>query len=224
LGAILRGTATVKDAMDVANLCILAEDPNVLVVRPDSKYKTLKDLIDDARQNPDKVRGSVGSIGGTEHIIMNRMERATGVKFSVTAFAGTSYVPVLGGHTDFTVSTPVDVLQSVKAGKLKILAAVGDTRMQLAPEVPTMKEQGVNTSFRQYRGLWGAPSMPDYAVKFWGQACSKLFETKAFKDFLKKVEMDPVFMGPDQLSKFMPDYARELAVDIKDLEVFGGKK
>ncbi len=221
---LLRGTTKVKDVMDLTLLCSLVEDPNLLVVRSDSKYKSMKDLIEDARKNPDKVKGSVGTIGGSEHVIMNRVEKATGVKFNITAFGGASYVPVLGGHTDFTFGPPADVQESVTAGKLRYLANASDTRSQATPNEPTMKELGINTSFRQLRGLWGPPEMPDYVVKFWGQAFAKLSETKGFKDLSRKFYMEPAYMGPEQLRKFMPDYAKEFAADIKDLEAYVSKK
>lgn len=221
---LLRGTTKVKDTMDMTFVCALVEDPNLLVVRADSKYKNMKDLIEDARKNPDKIKGGVGSIGGTEHIIMNRVEKAAGVKFNITSFGGMAYIQILGGHIDFTFATPVDVIQQVKAGKLRILAAAGDERTQFATDVPTMKEQGVNAAFRQLRGFWGPPEMPDHAVKFWERAFVKLSESKGFKDHLRKIEMDPLYMGQEQLRKFIPDYAKGLAADLKDLEVYGGKK
>jgi putative tricarboxylic transport membrane protein len=221
---LLRGTTTVKDVMDLTLLCSLVEDPNLLIVRPDSKYKGLKDLIEDARKNPDKIKGSIGPIGGSEHVIMNRVEKATGVKFNITAFGGTSYVPVLGGHTDFTFAPSADAQESVTAGRLRYLANAGDTRSQATPDEPTMKELGVNASFRQLRGFWGPPEMPDYAVKFWGQAFAKLSETKGFKDLSRKLYMEPAYMGPEQLRKFMPDYAKEFMADVKDLDAYVSKK
>jgi tripartite-type tricarboxylate transporter receptor subunit TctC len=221
---ILRGTTKVKDPTEMAFLCALAEDPNLLVVSAESRWKNLKDLIEDTRKNPDKIKGGVGSIGGTEHVIMNRVEKVTGVKFNITSFSAMAYIQILGGHIDFTFATPVDVMQHVKAGKLRILAAAGDTRTQFAPDVPTMKEQGVNTAFRQLRGFWGPPEMPDYAVNFWERAFSKLSETTGFKDHLKKMEMDPMYMGREQLRKIIPDYNKALVADLKDLEVYGGKK
>jgi putative tricarboxylic transport membrane protein len=217
---ILRGTTKVKSMTDMALICVLVEDPNLLVVRTDSKYKSLKELIEDAKKNPDKIRASVGSIGGTEHVIINRLEKAAGVKFNTTSFGSNSYVPVIGGHTEFTFSTPLDVQESMKAGKLRYLANAGDQRAQVAPDVPTMKELGVNASMRQLRGFFGPPGMPDYAVKYWDQAFKKLLEVNAFKDYLKKVDMEPVYMGPEQLKKFMPDYLKDFVADVKDLDAY----
>jgi putative tricarboxylic transport membrane protein len=222
--AILRGTTSVKSVMDLTLIVSLVEDPNLLVVRPDSKYKSLKDLIDDARQNPNRVRGSVGSIGGTEHVIMNRLERATGVKFNITSFGGNAYIQVLGGHTDFTFSTMLDVQESMKAGKLKYLANAGEARAEAAPDIPTMKELGFNASMRQLRGFWGPPEMPDYAVKYWEQAFAKLMKVKGFQDFLKKIDMEPTFMGSEKLKEYMPAYYKEFAADVKDLDAFVEKK
>lgn len=221
---VLRGTTTVKDVMDLTQLCSLMEDPNLLAVRADSKYKNLKELIEDSKKNPDKVKAGIGNVGGGEHIIMTRIEQATGVRFSITSFGGTGHVALLGGHVDFTITGPSDVMQSVAAGKLRILAAVGDTRIQEAPDVPTMKEQGVNVSFRQLRGFWGPPEMPAYAVKFWDAAFAKLAVSKGFEATLTKLAMMNAYMGQEQLTKFMPSYVAEFAQDLKNLEVYGGKK
>jgi putative tricarboxylic transport membrane protein len=222
--AILRGTTTVKDIADLTLLSAMAEDPSILAVRADSKYKILRDLVNDARKNPDKIKVGIASVGGSEHIIVNRLEKEARIKFNITAFSTASYISLLGGHIDFAFATPVQVAQSVAAGKLRILAAAGEDRTQFAPEAPTMREQGVSTSFTQLRGFWGPPGMPDYAIKFWGQAFAKLAEAKEFKDLLGKIEMDPVYMGPDEMKRFIPRYAKELAADLKELEVYGGKK
>jgi putative tricarboxylic transport membrane protein len=222
---LMRGTTTVKDVLDLTMICNLVEDPNILIVRGDSPYKTLKDLIEEARKNPDKIKGGIGSIGSGEHIVISRMEKAAGVKFNLTSFGGQSFLQILGGHIDFSFATPAPaVIQSVTAGKLRMLAVAGDKRNQVRPEIPTMKEQGVNASFRQLRGFWGPPKMPDYAVKFWEQAFAKLSEIKGFKDHLLQLDMENDYMGPEQLRTFMPVYANELAGDLKDLEVYGGKK
>ena len=102
LVAILRNTTTLKDTAEITGLCNLVNDPLLLSIRADSKYKNLKDLIDDARNNPSKVRAGISSPGGTEHFVVNRLEKATGVKFNVTAFSGAALVALLGGHIDFT--------------------------------------------------------------------------------------------------------------------------
>jgi hypothetical protein len=64
---------------------------------------------------------------------MNRVEKTIGVKFTITAFGVTSYVPVLGGHTNFTFAPSVDVGETVRAGKLRYLVNSGDTRSQATP-------------------------------------------------------------------------------------------
>jgi putative tricarboxylic transport membrane protein len=222
--AILRGTTTVKAVTDMTLLSAMAVDPGVLAVRADSKYKTLKDLTDDAKKNPDKIRAGIDSAGGSAHVAVNRLEKAAGVKFNITAFTTASTVALLGGHIDFVMETAPQLAQHVAAGKLRALAAFGSKRTSFAPEVPTLMEQGVNAAFTQFRGFWGPPEMPDYAMKFWGQTFAKLSEKKEFKDMLEKIGMDPVYMGPEQMKQFMPGYIKDFAADLKDLEVYGGKK
>jgi len=66
--------------------------------------------------------------------------------------------------------------------------------------------------------------MPDYAVKFWGPAFRKISETTAFKNSLKKIDMTPVYMGPEQVRKIVPEYVKAIGADIKELDVYGSKK
>jgi tripartite-type tricarboxylate transporter receptor subunit TctC len=189
----LRGTTTVKNVMDLTLLCCLVEDPNLLVVRADSKYKTLKDLIEDARKNPEKVRASVGPVGDTEHVIVNRLEKASGVKFNVTSFVGTSYVPVLGGHTDFTFSPTADVQESVKAGKLRYLANAGDIRSRALPDEPTMKEQG-ECILQAVEGLPGPPRDARLCRQILGTGVRKaLRSNRVQRPFEKTVDGDSLY-------------------------------
>jgi putative tricarboxylic transport membrane protein len=222
--AILRNTTTVKDPMEITGICSLVNDPLLLCVRSDSKYKNLTDLVDDARNNPDKVRACISSPGGTEHFVVNRLEKATGVKFNVTSFPAACIVSLLGGHVDYSFESPAQAEQNVTAGKLRVLANAGETRSQFLPDARTLKEQGVNASFTQFRGVWGPPGMPDYAVKFWGQAFAKLSESKTYKDQVKKNYMEPAYIGPEQMRTFTAEYAKGLTADLKELEVYGGKK
>lgn len=222
LVTVLRGTTTVKDPLDMAIICNLTEDPNMLVVRTDSKYKNVKELIDDARKNPKKINCGIHSQGGSEHIVASRIQKATGVQFTITSFP-VSTVALLGGHIEFCFGNVEETGEHIKAKKLRALAAVGEKRTNFLPDVPTLKEQGVNASFTQARGFWGPPEMPDYAIKFWEKAFAKLMETKAFKDYMKSVEMDPAYMGTEECRKFLAGYCKQLDQDLKELEVYGGK-
>ena len=223
LATVLRGTTMVKDPLELTIICNLSEDPNLLVVRADSKYKTLNELVEDARKNPEQVRFGIGTIGGSEHIVAHRLEKATGVRFTTTAL-GTAPVGLLGGHVEAIVGTLSETREHLKANKFRALASVGEKRTQFLPDVPTMKEQGINASFTQVRGFWGPPEMPQYAVEFWEKAFAKLIETKAFGDYLKSAEMEPAYLGAEEARKFLVRYDKELAGDIKELEVYGGKK
>jgi putative tricarboxylic transport membrane protein len=225
LVAVLRGTSTVKDPMEMTWLCNLTQDPNMLVVRADSQFKTLAELIDYAKKNPEKVTVAIPSLGGSEHVMVNRIEKATGAKFNPTSFSTmNSIVALLGGHVDFAFGNMQETGESLRAKKFRALAAVGEKRTQFFPDVPTMKEQGVNASFTQHRGIWAPPEMPDFALKFWDSAFAKLVETKGFKDYVKSVEMEPTFMGVEAVRKFIAQYSKELSIDLNELDIYGGKK
>jgi putative tricarboxylic transport membrane protein len=222
LVAILRGTTTVKNPLDMTFISNLTEVANIIVVRTDSKYKNIKELIEDAKKNPKKINVGIQSQGGSEHIIASRIQKATGAQFTITSFP-VSTVALLGGHIDFCFGTLGETSEHIKAQKFRALASVGEKRTSLLPDIPTLKEQGVDASFIQVMGFWGPPEMPDYAIKFWEKAFANLMETKAFKDYMKSVEMDPAYMGAEECRKFLVDYCKQFDQDLRELGAYGSK-
>ena len=163
LMAMLRGTTQMK-LDECVWLSTLIEDGNVLIVPYNSPYKTLKDLIADAKANPKKVSVGINSIGGSEHVMAARIERAAGVKFNITAFEF-SPTQLIGGHIAMAFGNTAETSSHVKAKRARVLANMGERRVPYYKDIPTMNEQGVNASFTQVRGFFGGPNYPDRGVQ-----------------------------------------------------------
>jgi putative tricarboxylic transport membrane protein len=214
--AMLRGATQMK-LEECAWISTIAEDPSVLIVPNSSPYKTLKELIADAKAHPKKVSVGINSIGGSEHIQAVRIERAAGVKFNITAFEF-SPTQLIGGHIDMAFGNTAETSGHVKGKRARVLAAVAPHRLPYYKDVPTLIEQGVNASFTQFRGYFGGPNFPPEASTYWEDAFAKMVKTKQFTEFVKKSDLIPYYKTAAETKVFLVDYINALRVDLKDIE------
>ncbi|MGQ0522291.1 MAG: Bug family tripartite tricarboxylate transporter substrate binding protein [Betaproteobacteria bacterium] len=211
-----KGLPTYRDFQPVA---VMAHDTNAIQVLASSPHKTVKDLIEAARAQPKKVSHAFGAFGGTDHIIGYQLAKATGVQFSYVAFkgGGDAVTALLGGHVDFVTGGPGETRAHLQAGKLRALAVVGDKRLPTLPDVPTLKEAGVNLggTYAVFRGFVAPADVPREAIDLYAATLQKVMGTPAWKRFVADGELEEQFLGPAQMAKFLEtrnaDLARVLA-------------
>lgn len=217
LMAMLRGTTQMK-LEECTWLSTLIEDGNVMMVPASSKFKTAKELIEYAKANPKAVSVGINSIGGSEHVMASRIERATGAKFNITAFEF-SPTQLIGGHIDVAFGSTAETASHFKAKRVRVLANMGERRVPYFKDIPTLKEQGIPVSFTQVRGFFGGPGFPTEAYNFWQDAFPKLMKTKQYAEFMKKFDVVPMYMDGAQTKKWLVDYVAALQEDLKNMEV-----
>jgi tripartite-type tricarboxylate transporter receptor subunit TctC len=130
---------------DFAPIGLTSWLPYALVVSSKSGINTLKDLIDRAKAQPDKVTfASIGN-GTTSHLLMLMFAQRTGIHMTHVPYKGSAQAQteILAGRIDTTFDTMVSTMPHVKAGSFRALATSGIRRSQYAPEIPTLDEQGV---------------------------------------------------------------------------------
>ena len=215
LMAMLRGTTQMK-LDECVWLSTLIEDGNVLIVPYKSPHKTIKDLLAYAKANPNKVSVGINSIGGSEHVMASRIERAAGVKFNITAFEF-SPTQLIGGHIDVGFGNTAETASHVKAKRARVLANMGDRRVPYYKDIPTMKEQGINASFTQVRGFFGGPGYPTEAYNFWQDAFPKLMKTKEYQAFMKKFDVAPFYQDGAKTKAWLVDYVKALQEDLQHM-------
>ena len=131
----------VKDFVAVAHV---ADTPVVIVTRTDSKFKTLKDVVDAARAQPDAISfGSPGN-GTTIHLAGEIFKSAANIKIRHVPYKGSNaaMMDVLAGNVDLMVSSLPSAMAQIKSGKLRPLAVTSIKRSTTLPDVPTVAEQG----------------------------------------------------------------------------------
>lgn len=175
-----------------------------IVVRPDSPYKTLKELVAAAKANPGKLTYMSAGVGSGGHIYMQEIATDAGdVQFNHVPSKGDAdaAAAAMGGHVDFIAVTPGGWSSLVQAGKLRLLATLGETRTKRFPNTPTVKEQGFNVVHLTPLGLAVARGTPDDIVKRLHDGFRKAVEDPEFVASMDERENAVLYLGPDDYAK-----------------------
>jgi tripartite-type tricarboxylate transporter receptor subunit TctC len=164
-------------------------DPGIIWVKGDSPYKNLKDLIDAAKKNPQKISAATTGILSDDHLAILMMEEAApGAMFRIVHFEGGAPVmtAVMGGHIDCAFDNVGSVFRRVKSGELRALAVMDTQRSPFIPDVPTMPELGYKTVISSStRGVAVPKGTPQPVIKRLEQSLKKAMDDP---EHLKKME------------------------------------
>ena len=183
----------------------VVQDPAMLQVRADAPWKNLNEFLDYARKNPGMITVGNSGAGGGVHLIALAFERAAGVKFNHIPFAGggPSVTALLGGHVNAVSVSPPEGIAHVKAGKLRIMALFSESRMADFPAVPNVREQGINFTMGQWRGLAAPKGTPSEVIKTLHDAFKKGMEDPAFVKNAADMSVALAYIGPAEFGKLM---------------------
>lgn len=213
-----------KDTTPIARLIT---DYAAFVVPENSKYKTIKEVMDALKKDPKSVKiGGTSAAGSMDHIQFLLVAKAAGVEnlrnIDYISFQNGSLIAqALGGHVDLISTGLGDVAGLVESGKLHALAQTADKRIGsgLIAEIPTVKEEGINVTFENWRGLFGPKDMPEEAVAYWRDALQKMVETTEWKEALKRNGWDNAYQNDQDFTTFLGKTNEQYKGLIK--EVFG---
>ena len=125
----------------------------------------------------------------------------------------------MGGHIDLFSTSLADVMGLVESGDLRVLAQTADRRIGEGKkaEIPTCKESGIDATFINWRGLFGAPKMPEHAVNFWREALKKLQDTPEWKSTCEKLGWDNIYLDAPEFKEFLEKTEQEYMAVMKDI-------
>ena len=198
----------------------VVQDPAMLQVRADAPWKSLDEFLGYARTNPGMITVGNSGAGGGVHLIALAFEKAAGVKLNHIPFAGggPSVTALLGGHVHAVSVSPPEGIAHVKGGKLRIMALFSESRMADFPAVPTVREQGINFSMGQWRGLAAPKGTPPEVIRVLHDAFKKGMEDPAFIKNAADMSVALAYIGPAEFGKLMAaDHERyaKLVAEIK---------
>ena len=192
---------------DFTNVAVLCVEDYVAVVRTESPYKTLKDLVEAARKKPNGIRIGGSSVGSSDNIIENRLEKAAGIQLNYIVFqsGGEANAALLGGSVDLAGPNPSEAAQLIAAGRLRPIAMFSPERLEKWPNVPTAREQGYDVTLEQHRGVIAAGGITKDQSLFWQNAMVKLFQSAAFKKYMSDNGLRPLLKVGDDSEKYIAD-------------------
>jgi len=178
-----------------------------VVVRSDSPFKTLNDVIDYARANPEKLTYMASGVGSSGHMAWEETAyNAGGIRLQHLPSKGDkdSSIALLEGRVDMIV-TPAGWIPLIEAGKLRLLATFGEKRLKTFPDVPTVKELGYNVVHHNPMGIFGPKGMDPRAVKTLHDAFHRAQRDSRFIAAMGKYEIPIEYMGADEYTKYWSD-------------------
>lgn len=191
-----------KDFTPLANFCF---DEYMVITKADSRFKSMKDIVAEAKANPKKVTVGGTQLGSSDSICSYLIEKEAGVKLNYIVFnsGGEVNAAILGGHVDIGVANPGEALELMRAGKVKALGLFSEKRLADAPDVPTLMEQGINAVYVQNRGLVGPADIPADARKALETALNKYTKTDIFKGYIKNNMLSEAWMDGETFAKWL---------------------
>jgi tripartite-type tricarboxylate transporter receptor subunit TctC len=195
----------------------LNADPTLLMVRTDAPWKTVKELVEDAKKRPNEILYSSAGHYAVAHMAMEVFAQAAGIKLRhlPTTGGGPAMTAVLGGHAAMSALSTGAVSPQVKGGKIRVLANSGATRLAAFPETPTMKELGYDVEVYLWTGLFAPKDVPAHALKILRDATGQAVQDAEFKAASEKMQMPPAYLDTDEFKIWWDKDSEMLAAAIR---------
>jgi tripartite-type tricarboxylate transporter receptor subunit TctC len=202
---------------DFEPVCLITATASVLTASPKTPWKTWQDLVADAKKRPGQI--SVGAtLGSTSHFFPALIEQAAGIKFKYVSYEGLAprMNAILGGHVDLTDSN-LTQKGKIEAGELKFLAIATEQRSPELPNIPTLKELGVNVVYQLNRGILAPKGTPADVLARVESACAAVAKDPSFAEAMKKQGTDVRYMDRKTYAEWLKkndDLNKNLAKDL----------
>ncbi len=203
---------------DLSGITMLADIANVLAVRSDRPYKSVMDLVADAKSKPGKMNAAVIGLGSATHLTTERFRLSAGIEVTSIPYKGTpeSLTDVLSGRVDYCFCPIGNVMPMVKDGRLLALAVSSPRRTSSQPDIPTTQEAGVPNSTQPFWVGMGVPSKtPREIVNRLHAETVKALQSPEIKARWASLNQDVHIFSPEEFDAFLREDAASNAALIK---------
>ena len=223
-GSVMVGASVANKSpvgvLDVAPVARLTEEVSVIVVPPDSPIKDLAGLLAKLKENPGGVSVAGGSAGGTEHITLGLMLKALGrsareASYVAYSGGGPAQAAVLGGQVTAAISGISEFGEQVKAGRLRALATTGERRA--GPDVPTLKESGLDIAMPTWRGVFCAPTLAAAQKAALVDLMTRMRETPVWKEILTTRGWDDSWLPGEEFGRFLAKEVQDTTAVLQEI-------
>jgi tripartite-type tricarboxylate transporter receptor subunit TctC len=193
----------------------LNADPPILAVN--GPWKTLKELVDDAKKRPGEITFASSGPYGASHLPLEMFLQAASLKMRhlPTTGGAPATTAVLGGHAQLWASPPALAAPHIEAGKMRALATWGATRLAAFPSVPTLKELGYDVEYYIWTGLFAPRGVSAPIVQTLRDATRKAVEDPEFRSAMEKAKTPIAYQDADEFKAFWDRDAQRIAAVIQ---------
>jgi tripartite-type tricarboxylate transporter receptor subunit TctC len=191
-----------------------------VVVKADAPWKTFGELIEYARANPGKINYGTPGAGTSLHITMEQIAKLKGIKWTHVPFKGVSESmnALLGGHID-VVSDSTGWAGSVDGGQARLLVTWGAGRTKNWPNVPNLKESGIDMVSNSPFGIGGPKGMDPAVTKVLHDAFKKGMEEQSYKDSMAKLDQEAFYLDTAAYQAYAMKQVEEQKQLVEELEL-----
>ncbi|MDR1827924.1 MAG: tripartite tricarboxylate transporter substrate binding protein [Methylobacteriaceae bacterium] len=184
---------TIKDFTPIARL---NAEPSAISVNKDSPLKTVEEFLEFAKANPGKIRIGNSGPGAIWHIAAAALEDKAGITVTHVPFDGAApaITALLGGHIEAVTVSVQEVASHVDGGNIRLLAVLDNQRHPKYPDIPTLKEKGVDVAVSTWRGIVGPANLPADVVAKLSDISAKTAADPAFQETLKKMNLTAAYL------------------------------
>ncbi|MEI4472256.1 Bug family tripartite tricarboxylate transporter substrate binding protein [Frigidibacter sp. MR17.24] len=211
---------------DVRWLATFGAEYGVVAVAADSEFNDLPSLIAKMKENPRSVSFAGGSaVGGYDHLKILKLAKVAGlpdvrqVKYVAFSGGGEAMTQILGGSVTAFSGDFSEVRGFVEAGDMKILAVLAPERLAGFPDFPTAKEQGLDVTGANWRGLYVPKEMPQDAFDFWGNAIEKMVASPEFQKIRADAGIEPLDNFGADADAYVHDNVAEIRALSKEIGI-----
>jgi tripartite-type tricarboxylate transporter receptor subunit TctC len=193
--------------------------PMALYVNDQQPYKTVKELVDDAKNNPDKLIYSSSGIYGALQLPTQLFMQAAGIKMKhlPTNGGGPALTALLGNNSQVLVSSVAAASAQTKAGKIRPLAMFSDKRLASMSDIPTLKELGYNVEFYLWVGLFAPKGTPAEAITKLRAEAKKAVASPQFVQAIKNINDEVAYLDQPEFIKFLEADSKRVQSAIRQI-------
>jgi tripartite-type tricarboxylate transporter receptor subunit TctC len=213
---------SVNPARDFAPISNVVDVDFILVATPGLPVRTVKDLVELAKQRPGQISYSSSGVGGAPHLAGELFNEMAGVKLAHIPYKGSgpSFNDLIGGQVSVTFDSLVQALPYVQGNKLRALAVLAPKRSPLLPQVPTLSESGVpGYSFANWFGMVAPAGTPPERIQMLNVDIRRVLEQPAVRDQLARMGAAPAATTPQQFKELIDAESRKWGRIIKEQNI-----
>ena len=204
---------------DFIPIAKLTSGPMVLVVNDQTPWKTLKELVDDAKKRPDEIIFSSSGLYGALHLPTALFMKAADIKMRhlPTQGGGPALTAVLGNNAQVLVSSVAAASGQMKAGKLRGLASFGAKRTASLPDIPTLKELGYDVEFSLWVGVFAPKGTPEAATRKLRTDIGQVAKSDQFKTMMTNIGDEVAYLDGPEFAKFWDEDAKRVEAAVQSI-------